>query len=117
MTICRTACAFSSCSSIAISSSRVRTIRTPSDASPRTLPTKPRVSCMARFLAPRDEEADHRADRGADADRLPGVAAHISVGGVDGHPRAVLHVLLQLAQRLARARDRGPRALAGRVEL
>src|SRR5690349_1313528 len=116
MTIWRTACAFSSCNSIAISSRRVRTIRTPSEASPRMLPTRPGASRMA-ILAARNEEADHGADRGADADRLPGIVAHVPVGGFDGHARAVLDVLLQVAERLARAREGGPRALARGFDL
>src|SRR6478735_2263227 len=101
----RTIHAFSSFSSMATSSRRVRTARTPVAAMPRTSPTMlvaSRITEAPSATRGRGEEADERAHAGGDADRAPRVAAHVLVGRRHGVLRPVLHRGLDLAELLPR---------------
>src|SRR3954454_13154552 len=94
----RTSQAFSSFSSIASSSRRVRTARTPVDAMPFRSPTMLDASrsTVEASLAARGEEADDGAGGRGDAHRGPGVGADILVGRIHGHLRAVADGRLDL---------------------
>src|SRR5687768_1188752 len=88
---------------MASSSRRVRTARTPVEAIPRMSPTMLVASRITEIpLAAGAEEADDRAGRGGDADRAPGIAAHVLVGRGHGDLGAFLHRVLHLAELLAR---------------
>src|SRR3954470_15919898 len=102
MTTNRTSQAFSSFSSMAMSSRRVRTARTPVEAIPLRSPTMLDASrSTARSLAARREEADDGAGRGGDTHGRPRVGAHVLVGRVVGDLRAIRHGALDLAELLA----------------
>src|SRR6185369_1074760 len=94
--------AFSSLNSIAISSRRVRTARTPVSARPLRSPTMLVASRITGcpLAAAGGEETDQRTGGRGDPDRTPRVAAHIRIGARDGHLRAVLDRLLDLAELL-----------------
>src|SRR6185436_4337063 len=100
----RTTHAFSSLSSIVSSSSRVRIARSPLDAMLATSPMSPgcsRAIPMASVVARTAAEVpDHRADRRADPDGRPRVAADVRVGLVHRELGAVLDGLLDLAELL-----------------
>src|SRR4051812_9232860 len=102
-TMNRTSQAFSSLSSIATSSSRVRTARTPVEAMPFRSPTMLLASrSTVVFLAAGGGETDDGAGGRGDADGAPRVAAHVFVGGGHGDLGAVGDGGLDLAEFLAR---------------
>src|SRR3954467_9539492 len=95
----RTIHAFSSFTSMASSSSRVRIARTPVPASPFRSPTMlvaSRITAGASAAA-RGEEADQRAGGGSDADRAPRIRTDIGIGARHRELGAIGHALLDLA--------------------
>src|SRR6186997_937031 len=98
----RTAQVFSSDSSMAASSSRVRIARRPVEAMPLTSPRSPVDSRFTRLsrLAAGDEEADQGAHGGADADGTPRIRADVFVGGVHRLLSGVLDLRAELAEHL-----------------
>src|SRR6185295_5250499 len=68
----------SACSSISVAASRVR-VRTNDNSVRANSLTGP-----GKGSAAADQDAEHEAGGGGDADRLPGVLAHVLVGGLGG---------------------------------